>query len=352
MASDNQIWSPLPVGPQERATAGRIIDIHGHAFIPAIEALTAGRPERAAEMAAMASGSGEASHRHNMADMLPRAGERMASLEKRLRDLDWMGIDLQVVSPAPNQYCYWADRGLAAEIVDAANEGIASLVSRAPDRLAGIGMVSLQHPELAARQVAAALDQHGLKGIEISASVGASELSDPRFEPFWQAANERGLLVFIHPLGSSLGARLDRHYLSNTIGQPIETTIALSHLIFSGVLDRYPDIRFLGAHGGGYLPAYFGRADHAWRVRPEARACEQRPSEYLRRIHVDTVVFDGGELARLVEVMGADRVLFGTDYPYDMGSYDPAALMRESGLDGAKVSAVMGGNAVALLKVG
>ncbi|MDH7794263.1 MULTISPECIES: amidohydrolase family protein [unclassified Beijerinckia] len=341
--------SPLPTGPQARAANTRIIDIHGHTFAPEVEKLIADRPERAAEMAAMAVASGPDSHQHNLTDMLPKAAERMASLEKRLRDMDWMGIDLQLVSPSPTQYGYWADAVLADEIVAATNAAVAALVARSPDRLAGLGTVSLQHPERAAAQLSVLGDRHGLKGIQISASVGERELSDPSFEPFWQAANARKLLVFIHPMGSSLGARLDRHYLSNTVGQPIETTIALSHLIFSGVLDRYPDIRFLGAHGGGYLPAYIGRSDHVWKVRPEARRCRERPSAYLRRIWVDTVVFDGDELTRLIDVMGADRVLFGTDYPYDMGSYTPGALLKQAGLDDTARRAVLADNAMALL---
>lgn len=342
--------SPLPTGPQPRA-AIRTIDIHGHAGSPAIEKLTDGRPERDAEVAAMARASGAESHRFNMADMLPKAMERMASLEVRLRDLDWMGIDMQVVSPAPNQYCYWAEEGLAAEIVAAGNEAIAGLVARAPERLAGLGLVSLQHPELAARQVEDVLGRHGLKGVEISASVGQRELSDPRFEPFWEAANARELLVFIHPLGSSLGERLDQYYLSNTVGQPVETAIALSHLIFSGVLDRYPDIRFLAAHGGGYLPSYIGRSDHAWRVRPEVRGCKEPPSSYLKRIWLDTVVFDPRMLAGLVETVGVDRVLFGTDYPYDMGAYEPHAFIEAAVADAGGRAAILGGNAAALLGI-
>jgi aminocarboxymuconate-semialdehyde decarboxylase len=342
--------SPLPTGPQPRGGI-RTIDIHGHAGAPAIEKLTAGRPQREAELALMARASGPESHRFNMADMLPKAMERMASLEARLRDLDWMGIDLQVVSPAPNQYCYWAEQGLAAEIVAAGNEAIAGLVAKAPGRLAGLGLVSLQHPELAARQIEHVLDRHGLNGVEISASVGQQELSDASFEPFWEAANARKLLVFIHPLGSSLGERLDRYYLSNTVGQPVETTIALSHLIFAGVLDRYPDIRFLAAHGGGYLPSYIGRSDHAWRVRPEARGCKELPSNYLKRIWVDTVVFEPRVLSHVMDAVGVDKIVFGTDYPYDMGAYTPHAFLEQTIADAGTRAAVMGANAAALLGI-
>lgn len=341
-------FSPLPRGPQARS-AHFAIDCHGHAGAPDIEKLVAGRPERAAEMAAMAAASGAQSMAFNASDMLPKALARMASLETRLRDLDWMGIDHQVVSPSPNQYCYWADEVLAGEIVAAANEAIGKLVDAGGGRLSGLGLVSLQHPETAASQLEEAVHKHGFAGVEISASVGPRELSDPSFEPFWAAADALGAVIFIHPLGSSLGARLDRFYLSNTIGQPVETAIALLHLISSGVLDRYPNIRFLGAHGGGYLPFYIGRADHAWKVRPEARGCRETPSAYLKRIWFDTVLFEPENLSMLVRLAGADKVLMGTDYPFDMGEYRPHDFIaKNTGLDAEAVAAIMGGNAARL----
>ena len=344
-------FSPLPRGPQPRSPHFTI-DIHGHAGSPEIEKLVEGRTERAAEIAAMAKASGAASMAFNASDMLPRAMARMVSLQTRLTDLDWMGIDHQVVSTSPNQYCYWAEEGLAREIVAAGNASIRNVVTAAAGRLSGLGLVSLQHPELAAHQLEDTVFRMGFRGVEISASVGGRELSDPSFEPFWEAANALSAVIFIHPLGSSLGARLDRFYLSNTIGQPIETTIALLSLISSGVLDRYPRIRFLAAHGGGYLPHYVGRADHAWRVRPEARGCQEPPSVYLSRIWFDTVVFRPENLALLVTLAGEDKVLMGTDYPFDMGDYAPHDLIaNKAGLSKATDSAILGGNASALLGI-
>jgi aminocarboxymuconate-semialdehyde decarboxylase len=343
--------SPLPTGPLQRYPYFTV-DIHGHAGSPDVEKLVFGRPERNAEMVTMAASSGPASMAFNANDMLPKAMERMASLETRLRDLEWMGIDHQLLSPSPAQFCYWADPALAADIVAAANASIQQLVEAKPSRFSGLGLVSLQHPVLAARQLEEAVSRLGFAGVEISASVGQRELSDPTFEPFWEAANALGAIVFIHPLGSSLGTRLNRFYLSNTIGQPVETTIALLHIISSGVLDRYPDIRFLGAHGGGYLPHYVGRADHAWRVRPEARGCLQMPSAYLKKIWFDTVVFKPENLILLVEMAGADKVLLGTDYPFDMGDYDPHALIGNcTKLDENLRAAILGGNAKAFLKL-
>lgn len=340
-----EMFAPLPSAPLPRPSVPRVIDMHGHCGAPEAERLLAGRAERSAEMAASAAASGEASMRYNGTVMLPQAFARMGSLEKRLEDLDLMGVDVQVVSPSPHLYAYWADAALASELVEAVNGAAAALVKQAPTRLSALGIVSMQHPELAAEQIVTA-KAAGLKGIEISASVGELELSDPHFDPVWQAAEAAGMPIFIHPLGTSLGARLNRFYLSNAIGQPTETTIALSHLIFSGVFDRFPRLKVVGAHGGGYLPAYIGRSDHTWRVRPEARSCAREPSSYLRNIWVDTVVFDRQRLADLVRYMGADRVMFGTDYPFDMADCRPDQVA--SSLNEADRVAVMGGTAAAL----
>jgi len=336
---------PLPKRAQPRADASLVIDCHGHFGAPAADALLAARPERAAEMGAMALASGPASHRRNAEVVLPAAGERMASLEKRLRDLDDMGCDMQVVSPSPHLYAYWADAVLADELVACVNEAGLALAARQPKRLIPLALVGLQHPEQAARQLRKAMAA-GMRGAEISASVGPHELSDRRFDPFWAEAEALSAVIFIHPLGSSLGQRLDRYYLSNIVAQPTETTIGLAHLIMGGVLDRFPKLRILGAHGGGYLPAYIGRCDHGWSVRPEARECALPPSHYLARIWVDTVVFDAAQLRNLVARMGADRIAWGTDYPFDMGDYHPD--ITAGWLDPAQRAAVMGRTALEL----
>jgi len=315
----------LPTGPKKRADVAIVVDVHGHFGSIAAERLLDGRPQREAELAAMNAGSGDASARRNAEIVLPAAAARMASLETRLRDLDWMGVDVQVVAPSPHLYAYWADPQLADELVSSINEAGAALAARAGGRLVVLGSVALQHPELAAQQLKNTL-QMGLRGVEISASVGERELSDPELDPFWAAAEAAGAPVFIHPLGTSLGARLDRFYLFNALGQLAETTIGLSHIILGGVLDRFPALKLAAAHGGGYLPTCIGRSDRAWNMRPEARVCRQPPSHYLERIWVDTVVFDPGQLTALLARKNAPKLMWGSDYPFDMGDYDPAEL--------------------------
>ena len=326
------------------------VDLHAHVLTPAVEALVRDRPQKQAEPALMRQTQGEASVAHNLAHMLPPALRRMTTLTERLADMDAMGVDVQVLSPSPTQYYYWADPDLARDVVRTVNEHIAAECARHPDRLAGLGSVALQHPALAAAQLTHAVKTLGLKGVEISASVNGLELADASLEPFWARASELGALVFIHPLGTSLGERVNRHYLANTIGQPLETTVALSELIFGGVLDRHPGLKLVAAHGGGYLPAYFGRSDHAHRVRPEARGMQHAPRDYLRRIWFDTLVYEPEIVRHLIDVVGASQLVVGTDYPFDMGHYDPRALLDAvPGLGEADRDRILGGNARALL---
>lgn len=339
-----------PAGPGRKR--GRLtIDLHCHAIVPGTEALVAGTPQKVAEPAMMLAAMGQASVAHNNASMLPIAGPRLTRIEQRLADMDAMGVDVQVVSPSPTQYYYWADAELAREIVRVGNEAIARLCQDRPTRLAGLGSVALQHPELACEQLEHALKVLGLRGVEISTSVNGLELDDPSLRIFWARAEALGALVFIHPMGTTLGARTASHYLVNTIGQPLETTIALSRLIFGGVLDEHPALRILAAHGGGYLPTSIGRSDHAWAVRPEAAANTRvRPGDWLKRIWFDSVVYDPLALRHLVDRVGASQVVVGTDYPFDMGHYDVHALVDEiPGLTEEQRAAILGGNAARLI---
>ena len=339
-----------PRGKRARPMAEAVIDVHCHALSPATEKLIAGAPQKKAEPALLLRASGQESVDHNRAVMLPNAVPKMLNLDQRLSDMDDMGVDVQLVSPSPTQYYYWAEPDLAEAIVTQINDDIVKLISRAPERLLGLGTVSLQHPQQAARQLRTLMQALGLKGVQICASVNDRELSDPAFDPFWEAACELGAIVFIHPLGSSLGTRLDKFYLSNLISQPIETTIALSHLIFGGVFDRNPDLKILAAHGGGYLPAYPGRSMHGHAVRPEAQKMRKAPEAYLRRIWFDSLVYDADQLAALIKRAGASQVVLGTDYPFDMGDYRCASFIEQvEALSDTERRQILSGNALRLL---
>ncbi|MEB3963227.1 amidohydrolase [Streptomyces kunmingensis] len=335
--------------PGTAVTAPPTIDVHAHVLLPGIEALVDGLPGLADARALDARRNGSAALRVNG----PMIGERIPRLTDpavRLAAMDAQGVDIQLVSPSPSHYHYWADEETAEKVYRLANEATAAHCSAAPDRLRGLGLVPLQHPAQAVRALDHALQQ-GLSGVEISSHAPGRELSDPDYEPLWARAEETGAIVFLHPFGCTLDERLDRWYLSNSVGQPTENAVALSHLIFSGVLDRHPDLRIIAAHGGGYLPTHIGRADHAWQARPDAGSgCAHLPSSYLRRLYFDSLVHDPGVLRELVRVAGADRVLLGSDFPFDMGTTDPLGALRAARLSDADFEAVRGGTAAALLR--
>jgi aminocarboxymuconate-semialdehyde decarboxylase len=325
------------------------VDVHAHLLLPEVEALVAGLPGHAEARALDA--------RRNGPEALAVSGPmvaaripRLTEVDVRLAAMDAQGVDVQLVSPSPNHYHYWADARTARELCRTANAATAAHCAKAPDRLRGLGLAPLQHPELMTEALDDALAQ-GLLGVEISSHAPGRELSDLAYEPFWARAEATGALIFLHPFGCTLDERLDRWYLSNTVGQPAENAVALSHLIFSGVLDRHPGLRIVAAHGGGYLPTHIGRSDHAWRARPDARGCVQPPSSYLRRLWFDSLVHDPAVLRELIRAAGPDRVLLGSDFPFDMGAEDPLAGLRAADLPTDVFEAVRGGNAARLLQL-
>lgn len=330
-----------------RRLAYRTIDLHCHLFVPEVQAMVAGTPGQLAEAAASLRTFGAESLEVN-AKQLGAMAPKLTTLDVRIADMDAMGVDMQVLSVSPTQYYYTVDdRDMASAIVRAVNDRTADTVAHRPDRLAGLGTVSLQYPDLAADQLEHAMQSQGLHGVEISTHVDNENIADRRFDPFWAKADELGAIVFVHPWGTSVGDRLSAHYLGNTVGQPMETAIALSNLIFAGTLDRHPGVKIVAAHGGGYLPTYISRSDHAYAARPEACGCALPPSAYLRRIWFDSLVYEQAHLQRLIDVAGVSQIVLGTDYPFDMGHYDPAGLFAS--LDPRAQAAIAGENAAKLL---
>ncbi|MFD2416632.1 amidohydrolase family protein [Amycolatopsis pigmentata] len=324
-----------------------IIDIHAHALIPEVTHLVDGHAGFAAEQDEQRRQFGAESLEINARRFREDWLGPLTDTDLRLSLMDESGVDIQVVSISPTQYHYWADTALARDIVATANAGLAAVIDRAPGRLAGLATVSLQHPGLAAEQLEYAVTVLGMRGVQIGSAAGDHEFSHPALDDFWATAARLGALVFVHPWGRGPDGRLSSFYLGNIIGQPLETTIALAHLVFGGVLDRHPGLRVCGAHGGGYLPHYLGRADHAYQARPESRTMSRPPSEYLDRFYFDSLVYTEDALRHLVAVAGADRVLLGSDYPFDMGVRDPVAKL--AALAPVARAAIAGGNVVALL---
>jgi aminocarboxymuconate-semialdehyde decarboxylase len=254
-----------------------------------------------------------------------------------------------VLCPWVNLLGYDVPAEEALERARIQNAGLAALRS---DRVSVLGTVPLQAPELAATELEA-LVASGFAGVEIAASVNGVALGDDRLAPFWAAAEATRALVFIHPTTrGSTGPGFEDHYLWNLVGNPAETTVAAAHLVLSGVLERHPDLRILLAHGGGAVLALRGRLQHGWANLAAARTrLRESPIESLRRFYYDTVVFDPVVLRDLVAFAGAERVLLGSDYPFDMADARPADTVAAARLDAAAERAVLGGNAARLLRL-
>ncbi|WP_336853508.1 amidohydrolase family protein [Sinomonas albida] len=326
-----------------------IVDVHAHVLLPALQAQAQqSDPEGFAAAAQLDLKRQGQESTAVSGRMIGERFERLTVLARRLADMDATGVDLQVVSPSPSHFYPWADRELAEQNARAANRAVAELVAAAPERLVGLGLVAQQHPDLCPELLDDALGL-GLAGVEISSFAQDVELSDPRLEAFWSRAEETGALLFLHPFGCSLDERLDKFYLSNVVGQPAENAVALSHLIFGGVLDRHPRLKIVAAHGGGYLPTAIGRSDHAWHTRPDSRSCAEPPSSYLRRLWFDSLTHSPAQLAALVEAAGPSQVVVGSDYPFDMGAEEPLATVLAADLGGEATEAILRRNAAALL---
>jgi aminocarboxymuconate-semialdehyde decarboxylase len=262
------------------------------------------------------------------------------------------GIGHLLLSPWINLVPVDAEPAEARLICQVQNDALAAAAAAHPGRVSAVGAVTLQDPALAARQLAELVTIPGLCGVEVPSSVGGRYLGDDFFGPFWEAAEASGALVFIHPSTRGFGVpALDGYYLWNSVGNPLETAVTAAHIAVSGVLERHPGLRVLLAHAGGALPAVRGRLRRAFAVRDEARARSQAgPDESLRRFYYDTVTHDRYLLADLIRYAGAERVLLGSDRPFDMGTDDPVGEVRALGL-GIKEDLVVSGNATRLLGV-
>ncbi len=290
----------------------------------------------------------------NVKQMQDRA-PKLSTIEVRLKDMDRMGIDIQAVSPAPQQTYYWTEPGLGAELSRMVNDRLAEIVAKWPDRFVGLGTVPLQNVDLAVIELERCVKQLGLRGVEINPNVAGKELTDTslNLDRFFAKARELDIVIFMHPIGFTQGERLMDHYLNNVIGNPLDTTVGTSHLIFGGVMERHPGLKVVLPHAGGFLAHYWARMDHAWRARPDCRTVIKKPpTTYLKRFFFDTITFDPEMLRNLIDKYGHEHVLLGTDYPFDMGEEDPVGLINSvPRLPSAEREKIMGGNAARLLKI-
>jgi len=327
------------------------IDIHCHYLNPEAAARVAPlNPAQHEMQIKFANALTRETNKKQVAERAPK----LSNIEVRLKDMDRAGIDIQAVSPAPQQTYYWTDPGMGQELARMVNERLAEIVAKWPERFVGLGTVPLQDPDLAVSELEYAVKKLNLRGIEINGSVNGMDLTDGRLslERFFAKVQELDVILFMHPTGYTQGERLLDHYFNNVIGNPLETTVAASHLIFDGVMDRYPKLKVVLPHGGGFLAHYWERMNHAWKARPDCRTViRKKPTSYLEKFYFDTIVFDPEMLNNLVRRYGADHIVMGTDYPFDMGVEDPVGFVQRAKLSSSQRDQILGGNAARLLKI-
>jgi len=331
-------WQSSRAGKRREVMVGtrrvRTIDVHSHVYVP--EAWDLVKDHVAGE---------------NEANSRPVLNPRNAS--DRLAQMDEYGVDVQVVGINPNWY--WAEPELARKIIKIQNERIAELCAAHPERFVGLCSVALQHPDLAAEQLEEGVKKMGMRGALIGAMVNTDELSAPKFNPFWAKAQELGVVIFIHPMGplefpEGQARFKGRQNLVSLVGNPLATTLALSHLIFDGTLDRFPELKICAAHGGGFLPSYIGRSDRCV-DNGGCKTISKHPSQYLKQMFFDSLVFTNEGLRHLIAETGISRIVLGTDFPYGWQHDAVDYVLGVPGLSDEERVAILGGNAAKLLGI-
>ena len=328
-----------PVARREVSIGGRrvkVVDVHAHCVIPEVWDIVKDTP--------LAANAG------------PRARGPNLMGPDRVRAIDQLGVDVQVLSI--NGYWFYGatDRDLAAKIVKLHDEKLAEWCAAHADRYVALSSVALQFPDLAAEQLEYAVKKLGARGAAIGGHVLGEDISLPKYDPFWAKAQELGVVVFMHPQSAENVIKQDalkgRGDLGNIIGNPLETTIFLTRMMFNGTFDRFPGLKICAAHGGGYLPSYLGRTEVACEVRPNADCANKKaPSEYLKsQILVDTIVISEEGLRHLVAEVGTSQVVFGTDMPFNWHS-NVDLVLNAPFLSDAQKEAVLGGTLVKLLRI-
>src|ERR1700756_1511428 len=337
-------------GPAHARGKWFTVDIHCHVLTPKAAEMVAGNADATRHPREVYANERTREVNRQQAE---RNRVQFTSIENRLADMDRMGIDIQAISPSPNQTYYGAEPELGIATARVVNDNLADIVGRHPDRFAALGTGPFQAPPLAVADLDRLHKSLGFRGIEIATNVAGEDFSAERFRKVFARIEELGLLIFMHPTGFPDARRFADHYLVNVIGNPLDTTVALHHLIFGGVLHDHPNLKLVIAHGGGYLPAYSGRIDHAAAARPDC--CEninRMPTTYLKRLYFDPVGHTPPQPETLREQNGPDPILKGPDFPADMGEVDPIGFIESaSGLDDAERRAILGRNAARLLNL-
>jgi aminocarboxymuconate-semialdehyde decarboxylase len=327
------------------------IDVHAHVLTEeTIRLLQREAPKVAPKLSAVDDQFGTLDVAGNVYRQFPRGGW---DLDRRLNDMAASKVDMQVLSVCPQTFLYGQPPAVAAAFARIQNEQLGKLVKARPDRFLGIATLPMQAPALAADELRHAMSVLGLRGAQIGSNVAGKNLDDPALEPVWTTAAELGAFILLHPINVAGADRLSSYYLTNLIGNPLDTTIAAACLVFSGVLERHPTLKICLAHGGGFVPYQAGRLLHGWHVRSEPkRKLPKPPTDSLGRFCFDTIVHAKAALQFLVDSAGPERVLLGSDYPFDMGMTDAVLQVRGLSIPPGDQATILGGRAQALLGTG
>jgi len=352
----------IPMRPYD-STAGRThpkekkrpktptVDFHIHLRVPAADDIV--KPHIPADKAHAGNRYADAASSAQNKKHHDERAPHLVDMKLRLPDMDRMIVDVAAMCCYPQQFYYNVPAQVGYESSHAINDGIAAAMKTAPERHIGLGTVPLQDTDLSIKELKRCVNELGFRGLQIGARVSENEeLSAPRLDPFWAAVQELDVPMLIHP-SSFASARLAPHHFLNIIGNPLDTTVGVHYLIFDGVLERFPNLKFVLSHGGAFTSHYFARMDHAYGARPDCRdKIHQKPSTYLRKFYFDTLVFSVEQLDFLIKTFGADHVLLGTDYPFDMGEYDPVEhVYQATGITEGDREKICGLNAFKLMKV-
>jgi aminocarboxymuconate-semialdehyde decarboxylase len=271
-------------------------------------------------------------------------------IEQRFKDMKASDVDMQVLSNTPQTFLYNQDAGLTTAASVVQNDQIAKHIRDHPRSFYGLATLPMQAPKAAADELERAIGTLGLKGMQIGSNINGKNLDEPELEPVWQVANEHNAFCMVHPNNVAGAERLRNYYLQNLIGNPLDTTIAAACLVFGGVIERFPNIRFFMVHGGGFAPYQAGRWQHGWQVRPEPQKhLKQRPAETIRTLYWDTILHGRPQLEFLVKEFGAAHIMLGSDYPYDMGTFECARQVKALSVPELDKLAILNGLAQKLL---
>jgi aminocarboxymuconate-semialdehyde decarboxylase len=266
-------------------------------------------------------------------------------IARRLKDMDAAGVDVHVLSASPQTYLYNQGDELSATLAAIQNDQMAKHIAAHPTRFMGIATLPMASPTRAADELKRAVTKLGLRGAMFASNVKGVNLDDPSFEPLWATAEELGAFMFVHPNNVAGADRLKSYYLQNLIGNPLDTTIAAVSLYFGGVMDRYPKLKIMLAHGGGFTPYQAARWEHGWAVRPEPKKnIKTQPKNIAQRFMYDTILHSDKTLEAMIGLVGVERVMLGSDYPYDMGMMDCVAHVRALSISEAGKASILNGN--------